>query len=759
EGRRKRVRLSTGSGRSKDGEATAASVSTSSVDVVKQVPKIKLSLKLAAAADDDDDQDDGYYYEDGHEMYGDEDVDIDEPSEQEHEQDYEYDEPVVRGGSTSVQPVAHNNTSVQQQPLNATGGSVVRHSGSGSGSHTPRLKLRFSLKKKDSPADDISGRAAVPLSAPEAAHGVSTSGWGGSGYPGTAASSSSTSPAYVHRRMASTASLGSEAESEVSEMEGAARQQTASVSGGRRRGRPAGRGRRSSSVSSYRARDGTPMALRLPSNPATTTVSLNKSLTRLIDRIKKRDDYGLFQEPVDTRAVPDYLSVISRPMDLGTIKQRVEGGAYTSIYEFRADVLLVCENARVFNGEESFYAVKAGDLERYAVGAIDRETAKLEARGMASAGDACGGLEARGSATPSVADGEFADAYGGSGQFRRSARRRQRGDAADGAVAAAGAVAGVTAAGTADLFRWSDEGKKKYKRASAGPKRLTEALVRVKVLGDGSVDPAGFEEDVALLAYDHGCVRRPVLSRGGGGGFAPATGADFGPYAVCGRPTVAGMTAALAEPGGGALLQPVHGDALGLAYWRSIGDFIDGAGPAAAQYASSVMQHLTCGAYRTACATLAEMRGEPNETVDVPGVDVRGVVRWLDTRAVRDRLYAERVDALCGRVVLGELQRGVPGGVAPMDAAQKDAGFRRVSALVRALAEDAGTGDERAALEQQARGGICRLAEQMCLALAGSCQPTALVPGLPHPSLSRNAGARAAIAPRPGRAASTPQFH
>ncbi|ORX70026.1 Bromodomain-containing protein, partial [Linderina pennispora] len=101
------------------------------------------------------------------------------------------------------------------------------------------------------------------------------------------------------------------------------------------------------------------MVRRPPGNAPTTTVSLRSSLERLITRIKKRDSYGFFLDPVDTTVITDYLSVIDEPMDLGTMQSKVERNAYYSIDEFRRDLLLVCDNARKYNGAGSIYATSA----------------------------------------------------------------------------------------------------------------------------------------------------------------------------------------------------------------------------------------------------------------------------------------------------------------------------------------------------------------------------------------------------------------
>ncbi len=51
--------------------------------------------------------------------------------------------------------------------------------------------------------------------------------------------------------------------------------------------------------------------------PVLKKKSLYTVLNKLIAIIKAKDTWGFFIEPVDTSAVPDYLTVIKYPMDLG----------------------------------------------------------------------------------------------------------------------------------------------------------------------------------------------------------------------------------------------------------------------------------------------------------------------------------------------------------------------------------------------------------------------------------------------------------
>ncbi|KAJ1486592.1 Bromodomain-containing protein, partial [Baffinella frigidus] len=58
-----------------------------------------------------------------------------------------------------------------------------------------------------------------------------------------------------------------------------------------------------------------------------------------------------FNVPVDPVAlkIPDYLEKVKRPMDLGTVKERLSKGYYASADQFQDDINLVWDNALLFN--------------------------------------------------------------------------------------------------------------------------------------------------------------------------------------------------------------------------------------------------------------------------------------------------------------------------------------------------------------------------------------------------------------------------
>ncbi|OQR96654.1 histone acetyltransferase, partial [Thraustotheca clavata] len=82
-------------------------------------------------------------------------------------------------------------------------------------------------------------------------------------------------------------------------------------------------------------------------------------LTKLMEH--PRNCNGVFNIPVDPIAMnlPTYNDVICEPMDLGTIKKRLDIGAYETPLAFASDVRLVFANAMLFNGKDHWVHVNA----------------------------------------------------------------------------------------------------------------------------------------------------------------------------------------------------------------------------------------------------------------------------------------------------------------------------------------------------------------------------------------------------------------
>ncbi|KAM7359266.1 bromodomain and WD repeat-containing protein isoform 1-T2 [Cochliomyia hominivorax] len=70
---------------------------------------------------------------------------------------------------------------------------------------------------------------------------------------------------------------------------------------------------------------------------------------QLLELMWSRPDSLPFREPVDTIEFPDYLEIISTPMDLRTVKEDLLGGNYEDPLDFAKDVRLIFQNSKNYN--------------------------------------------------------------------------------------------------------------------------------------------------------------------------------------------------------------------------------------------------------------------------------------------------------------------------------------------------------------------------------------------------------------------------
>eukprot|EP01031_Cornospumella_fuschlensis_P031386 gene31386-37937_t len=73
---------------------------------------------------------------------------------------------------------------------------------------------------------------------------------------------------------------------------------------------------------------------------------------------------NIFNHPVDPVALdlPNYSSIVKEPMDLGTVRNRLQCGFYASIEQCFNDIRLVFNNAITFNGPSHYVAMVAQEL-------------------------------------------------------------------------------------------------------------------------------------------------------------------------------------------------------------------------------------------------------------------------------------------------------------------------------------------------------------------------------------------------------------
>lgn len=102
---------------------------------------------------------------------------------------------------------------------------------------------------------------------------------------------------------------------------------------------------------------------------------LNPFLLQLLESIKSRDTGDIFLDPVDLTEVPDYSDVITHPMDLTTMTEKIKMYQYLSLEDFENDFNLMIKNCLTYNDKDTIF-YKAGIKMKQIGGALINQAAK-----------------------------------------------------------------------------------------------------------------------------------------------------------------------------------------------------------------------------------------------------------------------------------------------------------------------------------------------------------------------------------------------
>jgi hypothetical protein len=175
------------------------------------------------------------------------------------------------------------------------------------------------------------------------------------------------------------------------------------------------RSRHMSETESEDDSDSSPSRRRRPRQPARASARPRvaealRPAQRIVTALMKKENADWFSRPVNPELdnAPDYLTVIHEPMDMGTVKRRLEAGFYQDMAGFVYDMELIWRNAMAYN--------PAAHLVYQVAERLQREFRRLLSQ-----------------ATPAADDASAAVSDGSERQRGRSARRAVPAAAAAGA--------------------------------------------------------------------------------------------------------------------------------------------------------------------------------------------------------------------------------------------------------------------------------------------------------------------------------------
>ena len=113
-----------------------------------------------------------------------------------------------------------------------------------------------------------------------------------------------------------------------------------------------------------------PVATKSPQKSQSSSKSSSKSqfqqfLSYLLKQLQRKDIQQFFAWPVSDMIAPGYSSIISHPMDLSTMKKKIDQNDYETLVDFKADVKLMCDNCQKYNRPDTVYYKAASKLWHY----------------------------------------------------------------------------------------------------------------------------------------------------------------------------------------------------------------------------------------------------------------------------------------------------------------------------------------------------------------------------------------------------------
>lgn len=91
-------------------------------------------------------------------------------------------------------------------------------------------------------------------------------------------------------------------------------------------------------------------------------VVLSTILESILKEMRALSDVQPFLFPVNAKNVPDYYNIVTRPMDLQTMRENLRQKKYQTREDFLADVNQIVENSTLYNGNVNVFKFLSNTL-------------------------------------------------------------------------------------------------------------------------------------------------------------------------------------------------------------------------------------------------------------------------------------------------------------------------------------------------------------------------------------------------------------
>lgn len=109
------------------------------------------------------------------------------------------------------------------------------------------------------------------------------------------------------------------------------------------------------------------------------------AMHKLLDVLAQKDTGEIFREPVNMEEVPDYGDIVKYPMDLGTMRTKLETGMYGMLDDFESDFDLMIRNCLAYNDRDTMYYRAGVRMRDQCAPSFKQVRQELETKGLVAA--------------------------------------------------------------------------------------------------------------------------------------------------------------------------------------------------------------------------------------------------------------------------------------------------------------------------------------------------------------------------------------
>ncbi|UYV74640.1 TAF1 [Cordylochernes scorpioides] len=106
-------------------------------------------------------------------------------------------------------------------------------------------------------------------------------------------------------------------------------------------------------------------------------VTLSSILETILNELRELPDTAVFCVPVNSKSMPEYYNVVTHPMDLQTMREKLHQKYYRNREDFLGDIHQIVKNSTLYNGPKNIYTMAAEQMLKHCIQQFEEKEDKL----------------------------------------------------------------------------------------------------------------------------------------------------------------------------------------------------------------------------------------------------------------------------------------------------------------------------------------------------------------------------------------------